>query len=392
MLALAGCTGSPSATASPTQPSESEHVVQSPAPSARATPTGSLNVTWTLAPFSGDGPQTAFATQDGWAALGDGAAWWSADGSGWEPGTVGQITAAPPFGTLDEWGTPHPVAISRLGDAWYSVAAWIQLSDTVYPVVFKSADGRDWQHEPSTEYWGQFPTGLTSSGTHLIASSADFAPGGGKVVTSSDGKAWTEHVADNGTASIEGVFADADGIIAVGFHGGPVPVTAVVWHSSDGQSWSETALAGAPEYTVPLSITRGNDGRYVLLTSTSSAQTAPCSEIPCPPDTLGAWYSDDGETWHQADVPNVELQRQSPFESWVMPAASGFAAFATTLDGPAAWSSIDGKKWEVLALPDALSSTSFSTVAADGQTIVLFGSSDGGTEMVIGQVIAGPRT
>ena len=182
------------------------------------------------------------------------------------------------------------------------------------------------------------------------------------------------------------VIADSDGIVAVGYrYSDSTGETPAIWVSKDGKSWSETDLPDAPSRTVPWSVARTQDGTYVLLTTTTLTPSEPCSvDVPCPPDTLGAWYSADGQTWRQGELPKAEVASGFQFDMWVLPASSGLVALATTLDGPAAWSSLDGLKWEPLPLVESMSSTSLTSAVSDGATVLLFGQGEVGAEIVRG--------
>jgi hypothetical protein len=349
-------------------------------------PIGTMAVAWSRFSFAGGQPHAAAATTPGWAALGDGLAWWSNDGATWEAGTIGDVSVSPPFGARSDWGTPSPVAIAKLGTVWYAVANWQGPDDRIVPVVFKSSDGRKWQHEPSSSWWGHFATGLASDGAQLIATSYDFGLGLGSVFTSADGVIWTEHIAPGGPASMLDLIADADGIVAVGYRysdsGGEMPV---VWLSKDGKAWSETSLPGAPNRTVPWSVARTLSGGYIVLTTTTTTPKDPCSvEVPCPPDTLGAWYSPDGIEWQPSDFPNSQLPSSLHLDLSVVAASPGVLAAGTTVDGPAAWSSVDGSKWVRLALPDSMTATSWSSVVASDTTVLLFGAGDKSVEVLKG--------
>jgi len=336
--------------------------------------------------------RVTIATDDGWAALSDGAAWWSPDGIDWQPGTFDPVSVPPPSDTLDLWSTPRPTAITRFGDALFAIAHWEGPSGGYLPIVFTSVDGRHWSHLPSSDWWGQASTGLASDGSQLIAANYEFGVGGGSVFTSPDGVTWREHLAPGGPASMLDVVADADRSVAVGYRLSenlllPVPV---VWWSDDGEDWSESVLPGAAEGTIPWSISRAGDGTYALLTTTTPPYTLPCPDDGCPTSHLGVWYSPDAKEWHPAEFPEATAADPGHLNSWMLaPAAGGLVAGGVTDDGPMVWASIDGGRWSAVNVP-ADAATEFSIAAGSENTILLFLSGTGGDQALKGVVSRGP--
>lgn len=352
-------TPTPSQTASPSQPTA-----------------GTLDVAWTVLPDPLGPISAAGFSNNSWAALGEGTAWVSADGIHWDAGTFGGVTVPPEGTSASEFGIPQPVDIAILGDVWYALARWTgQDGDTNVPLIFGSTDGKRWEQKPSSGKWGYYPTAFASNNSSLIATQYEFGVGLGSLFTSDDAITWREHLASGGPASMLDVVVTSNRIAAVGYRysdaGGEVPV---VWWSDNGTTWAESQLAGALPRTTAWAISHAGANNFVVLATTT---------VDTSTDTLRAWFSKDAKVWSSADFPKTTVPNVFHRDVRLLPINAGVLAFATTEQGLAAWGSLDGSRWSVISMPDAVKAASVTALATDGESFLVFVSGSDGDVLLL---------
>jgi hypothetical protein len=383
MVAMVGCepgASTPPNIVEPTAPGSVATATQTaagtPNPSVPRTPQPETReqIEWTPSGSDLDEEVTVVAPSAlGWIALGVGAAWFSADGLTWSRGAVGPVTVDPPSNPGSAWEAPVFVGVAELQGTLYALARWHGTADSLAPLIFSSSDGMTWTHLPSDAWWGYSPTGIASDGSRLIVTNHDFAAGAGSVLESPDGISWAEHRIGDYGAGMTTVYADADGVVAVGYRLADDSMeTPVVWLSSAPSSWEEVPLADAPLRTTPQVISRTASGDYLLLTATIAARTTPCSvDDPCEPDGIGAWTSANGRGWTASTLLGQSDSTGVP-SHWQLTTGSRVAvAMAATPAGIAAWSSRDGSTWAVVGLPTGAAAGEAALLAARGDQLVL---------------------
>jgi hypothetical protein len=346
--------------ASPT-PGASTSASQSAAASQTApvvTPTGAaVTWGWELRELPGGPVRGAARIGDRWVALDGLEAWTSSDGAAWERATVddtpqeadGQIVLG---------------QVAALGDAYYSVGNWFGRGDAVHPVVWSSPDGTDWTQVAPSAPWGHLANDVASDGTQLAVAGGLFGSGG--VWISADATTWTEHTSEGGPATMNAIHGDGEGFVAVGLRADTQGTSfPAIWHSADGESWTDAAVPPTDVSITLLDVTRLPGGRYLAIGIRGTDIDA---------GEFVAWYADDPSTWTDAGVITG-----GTVPGLLLATDTGVLAFTGAVDGPSVRFSVDGTTWEELRsliLPDVVARA--SAAATDGSTVILLGSTDEG--------------
>jgi hypothetical protein len=143
-----------------------------------------------------------------------------------------------------------------------------------------------------------------------------------------------------------------------------------MWRSTDGRSWSETALDLGPDASLQV-VTALPDGRLLIL-GTIGDDVAYWSDH----SRAAAWSSVDGVAWQAADVPFGARAHYGPLE---------FAAGATGIvasNGEEIWHSVDGSSWH-LAYEAPRGTWVYGPVAGDEGWIVKRASASLGTTTLL---------
>ena len=301
--------------------------------------------------------------------MGQDEAWRSDDGAHWHQGSIGNLVEYP-FNPELIQGAPYPVGVVRMGDEWLALSTLYGAGDAVSPVVFISKDGLTWTHLISSASWGFNATGLASNGTVVIATNIDYL--GGSVFTSTDGVMWAEHVAPGGPAGLTDVYADPGAIVAVGWRDKNERSVPVVWLSKEGSAWTESNPIAAEGATTPKAVQRTPTGSFVMVATVVTAP-AGCTTGACVVWSLGAWYSADGQTWQETELPvGAPLPAGMDYrEVDLLPISGGVLAVASSADGWAAWATAEGTVWKAVDVPDR--GLAISAGASNGASVLLFG-------------------
>jgi hypothetical protein len=172
------------------------------------------------------------------------------------------------------------------------------------------------------------------------------------VRSSSDGKTW-EQISEPGSFEndgprffAQGISDDGQGglIVVGGLPGGAAEsIVPAAWHSTDGRTWTR-AQVGTPALARisgvaarPGAIVAIGDGRVGGGSGSSPADQSV--------NQMYAWFSADGITWSQVDLPESSGFIPAAVTSW----SGGFAAIGQ-LDGitlsSSVWTSADGRAWQ----------------------------------------------
>lgn len=200
-----------------------------------------------------------------------------------------------------------------------------------------------------------------------------FGPSIGAVWTSTDGTTWSRVPHDEvvfGSTGVNSVTAGSQGFVAVGTaRFGREPRTPAVWTSRDGLSWTRVphneAVFGIGEMS---SVTVGGPG-FVAVGSDGSFETMKV--------TAAVWTSPDGITWSR--VPHDDAAfRPRGWMSSVVAGGPGLVARGADGQGPdesrVIWTSPDGVSWSRIPLAGAeLDDAEVSSVSAGGPGLVAVG-------------------
>jgi hypothetical protein len=212
--------------------------------------------------------------------MGEGTAWWSADGSSWNLGDIERTTGAA-AGGLDN--------LASGSDGLIATAEPPDEGGSRRLIVMYSRDGRAWRQTGSFSDYGGVASLIGVPDGYLAGGNS---PGGNPAVWSSpDGKEW--HGAALEATGINGAILDLvetdNGYVAVGWeqrHDAELP-RAAAWYSIDGRTWQQASEI--PGGTAP--------DRDVVLSSVTSWNGTVVATGPSPDGTLGIWVSDDGRSW-----------------------------------------------------------------------------------------------
>ena len=356
------------------------------------------------------------------------------------------VPASPPAPSATEpspaaWAAASSASLAgmSLTDVVPFSGGFLALGTTIGPVtehILTSPNGTDWtRHEPVITPSG--PAGLDAvapAGSGLIAVGSTGYPcstGKAAVFTSLDGIHWTAvdlpAPSTGQSFSAQKIAAGPGGFVVLGGYegcvggsgsgGSPVPLnTPLLWHSADGQHWSDVRF---PEANVNLgALAAGGPGfllggdRHVgsrldaaIWTSRDGVTWTAANPLPdnkgmgdggpmevntiaAGPDRILAvsgrtgyqpqgriWSSQDGITWQKV----ADLTAQDPRVPLVAWTPSGFVMAALGGDTPGQYaviirSSSDGASWTTLFSLAPAEST-VSAIASDGRTILVVGTS-----------------
>jgi hypothetical protein len=212
------------------------------------------------------------------------------------------------------------------------------------------------------------------------------------VRSSGDGKTW-EQISEPGSFEndgprffAQGIAGDSRGglIVVGGLPGGAAEsIVPAAWHSADGKTWARAqvgtpALARISDVTArPSAIVAIGDGRV----SGSGSGSAADQSV----NQMYAWFSADGVTWSQVDLPESSGFIPAAVTAW----SGGFAAIGQ-LDGigrsASVWTSTDGRTWQKSA--QDFGRFLLTAMAAFGDRVVAVGNYDDAQSSAAGFVPA----
>jgi hypothetical protein len=215
--------------------------------------------------------------------------------------------------------------------------------------VWNSPDGRTWTVVPAATFTGSSAVVAAAGDSVVLASWND----GNGVWVSADGVNWTPSSQGNPPIGDRPMVGDGRGMVAVMDD----PEYQLVYSGNGSDTWHTTTLAGASADNVQ-SIALSGD-RFVAvgrMPGSGSGTWAPA-----------AWTSTDGATWTESLVPGAPGEG---FVS-VVAGRNGFVATSKSVDGGGAvtlWSSPDGATWRKLGSGSSLSPDAI--LAGDGTHIL----------------------
>lgn len=251
-------------------------------------------------------------------------------------------------------------------------------SGNVEGVVWTSSDNAHWQRIPNSggTFSGSEIEGVAASRSTLVAvgysrledSATTLTPPVGLAWVSSDGTHW-QRVPDEGEVlgdiALHGVAAGAPGFVA---YGNDLDGVAAVAFSTDGLHWQrEGASDGVFAGSNLAAVTWTGQG-FAAVGSHNVAQ--PNSVVSTTPGQAAAWWSSDGEAWHQGDVGSGAYAIES-VQPWIGSLrAVGIHPCFGCVGPPLEWrSSDDGRTWRQLPPPTS-ANQSGSTALLVGQRAV----------------------
>jgi hypothetical protein len=334
-----GTTPEPSspATSESSSPNETARPLPSPAlsppPSSSPTPSWTA-VIWTAsdpAPFSGPGNQYVLdgvPWADGSVLVGEeaplpsgnaeGVVWTSADNARWQriPNTNGTFSGAAIEGVAATGSTLVAVGDSQLEDNATTLAPPIG-------IAWVSTDGTDWQRSPDpTGVLGDMVLHGVAAGPFGFVAYGSGLAGGTAIAFSSDGLRWQREAADVTTAASN--------------------VAAITW-TGDG-----FAAVGGHDVTQPTGI------------------------IGQAPGPAAAWWSSDGQLWHQSDIQSTGYELES-VQLWLKSLrATGIPPCFGCISAPAEWRSTDGgRTWRSLPTPGTPLAPASTALLVGGRAVSL---------------------
>ena len=196
---------------------------------------------------------------------------------------------------------------------------------------------------------------LASVGGRLYLVSTSSAADGTEstvVRSSSDGKTW-EQISEPGAFEndgprffVQGISDDGRGglIVVGGLPGGAAEsIVPAAWHSADGRTWTRAQVATPA--LARMSAVAARPGAIVAIGDGRVGGGSGSSPTDQSVNQMYAWFSADGITWSQVDLPESSGFIPAAVTSW----SGGFAAIAQ-LDGitlsSSVWTSADGRTWE----------------------------------------------
>jgi hypothetical protein len=266
-----------------------------------------------------------------WLALGWNEMWTSPDGDTW---TRHEFDCQICADNEARDGSPYAAymtGVTRRGDTLYAAGVAYLAGDSRELLLWTSSDGATWTEVPHEDSVWSVSFGVATNGTVLAVATSYFAVPTGAVLTSVSGASWDEQQ-PGGTASMLGIYADADGFVAVGYRepneGSNVPV---IWISPDGSSWTDASPAGASGMLV--SVTRAASGAYVAAGMASDG-------------SLVVWWSRDGVGWLSTTI-DADMPAQVGWPDFRLATSDdSIALLAATGAGWTTWASEDGFAWD----------------------------------------------
>ena len=345
-------------------------VLSQPSPSPTVATPAPVTGTWSRVPrdeavFGGDGDQGMGSVTGGGPGLvavggdgGDAVVWTSVDGVTW--------SRVPDEESLFAGWTMASITVGGPGLVAVGYDTGPSLAAT--SAVWTSVDGIAWSRVAHDEavFGGAAMFSVTVGGPGLVAVGQTEGPRTDEdavVWTSVDGTTWTRVAHDEmvfggeGAQRMTSVTAGGPGLVAVGwreyFHSEYVSLSAAVWTSPDGFTWSQvphdkSVFGGVPRDvggTGMSSVTAGGPGLVAVGGwGYDSVEDAVL------------WTSPDGFTWSQ--VPHDETAFGGAVVSSVTATGPGLVAVGTrdSRSGPdaAVWTSVDGINWTRVPQDEAL--------------------------------------
>jgi hypothetical protein len=255
--------------------------------------------------------------------------------------------AGQPWGGL-VWSDPVPVAWPwghrpKVLMAWRGGYIGLDLASpdgvTGEPLVAGTSDLVHWN---ALSRGSQTPFTANELGLLYVGADGLMAIGanGGptSIWTSPDGASWTRRVAAPfGDRGVSIAFGD-DGFVAVGSRDWQ---DQMVWRSADGLDWHADAAAATAFKGAKITGIYERPGGF-LVAGNVGGGWAPDGVIGDPGGRARVWWSENGSTWEQANLPE---NHQAMFVDDLLPVARGFVA---TGFRAGAWRSSDGKTWQNL--------------------------------------------
>ena len=270
--------------------------------------------------------------------------------------------------------------------------------------LWRSSDGTTWTRigVDATAFADSQIDELLATPTGLVAWGTDGQPvcnGQGEGMTcglmpvmfwtSTDATTWTR-IADVSTfagATIAGVTAGADGIVAVGDTGWSEPT---IWVSATGSAWQRLTLPSDTFKDAHFSSVRASATGYVLGGAIGGQSPASGGVAVESTAVAASWWSADGRTWTKGTVNRAGGAGTSLGSIFV--GADGMVAVGSASGGKSgtAWVSVDGRTWQ----PVANAALSAGAPTAPGVAFVpSFSISDDGTHLfAVGTAATGNGT
>jgi len=252
-------------------------------------------------------------------------------------------------------------------------------------VSLRSADGLEWEQGvgfPEVTYFGPPPEVAGGpAGFVAVATRNGAAPNTPVVAFSPDGTSWEEiepeTLPENEVAWLSDVFAGPDGFLIVGNH---LPNELLAWYSADGRTWSETDLPRAE--IGEIAVAPSGSGWMAL---TSASGVGPGEE----PSPVRVWTSTDGSQWSETDTLGVPPPEALMAYGQTVPLTFFGGTWMLALVGefgvtsgnsrPVVWvSTDDGVTWNEHSVGGDVTSTAYaiSDIATTDFGVIVAGSQD----------------
>lgn len=252
-------------------------------------------------------------------------------------------------------------------------------SGNVEGVVWSSPDNAHWQRIPNTggTFSGAEIEAVAATGSTLVAvgdsrledSATTLTPPIGIAWVSSDGTHWQRSPDDTailGDIVVHGVAAGPSGFVA---YGNGLGGGAALAFSTDGFHWKREGADALFADSNVAAITWTGRG-FAAVGSRNVAQ--PSGVISQAPGPAAAWWSSDGQEWHQSDAGSTGYALES-VQPWINSLrAIGIPPCFGCISPPAEWRSTDdGRTWRPLPPPPTPNFTGSTAVLAGGRAVSL---------------------
>jgi hypothetical protein len=294
----------------------------------------------------------------------DGAIWWRVDGQpGFEHAVIqdvawsGGVLVAVGYDDSDPGGARTTrIWMSRDGGAWTVLP-----QDTIPPKTRLNA--------------------VMGTANGFLAAGAATTDDG-----RDDGATWAPATGDDaafGDTALSDIVDTGAGLIGLAtVPADPSGSRPALWRSDIGTQWASIALADdafGSDVAAVAQIIAGGPGYIAVGTTidTTSPQD-PVSTLLWPPTDGAIWTSQDLRTWERVEPGRAMFggETQEAISS-VLAVRDGFLAFGMAGGGAAGWSSVDGRRWERIDLPDARDGAIAGAVVMNGRVLGVGGIADG---------------
>jgi hypothetical protein len=203
--------------------------------------------------------------------------------------------------------------------------------------------------------------------------------------TSPDGVSWAR-IPDTSTfagATIDAVTVGAQGLVAVGDAGLGKPA---IWVSATGSTWQRLTLPATTFNDAIFSDVRATASGFVVAGGVGRQSIgAGGVYVPDPAAVAAVWVSPDGSNWTKGTVQRANGVGTSLGSVYLGSHGMVAVGSASGGNGDAAWTSIDGRDWQPLAIPYLVSGMA---PPAGVPTIPSFTICDDGTHLIASGVAA----